>query len=195
MARRSYATQKLLDQVNALYPNRNKASDGWIGDAAHAERVSDHNPLPNGVVTAQDFTHDPNTLNCQWLADTLVQSGDPRIKYIIWNRRIWAGNWQVYTGSNPHDKHLHLSVKPPQSVYDNPTKWNLENSMQEQINELNKQLNQTNIYVGELQVQVAELTKQLDSTNGYLDKLTARVVKLEQGSLPSDGDYHLSKIE
>ena len=34
----------LLAKVNALSPNRNKTSDGGIGDAEHASRGSDHNP-------------------------------------------------------------------------------------------------------------------------------------------------------
>lgn len=107
----------LLGQLNTLAPRRNKASDGSIGDADHQNRTSDHNPWyppPNGgIVTARDFTHDPTYLNMQWVADTLVANRDPRIKYIIWNRRIWTPGtgWRAYTGGpNPHTTHLHLSV-------------------------------------------------------------------------------------
>lgn len=102
----------LLGQLNTMAPNRNKASDGSIGDPAHSSRVSDHNPDPLGVVRARDFTHDPaNGLNCNELANQLVASRDSRIKYIIWNDSIWQWNgWQEYTGTNPHTTHLHLSV-------------------------------------------------------------------------------------
>lgn len=103
----------LLGQLNARAPNRNKASDGSIGDADHQNRSSDHNPWYGpGIVTARDFTHDPGDLDCQWLANTLTDHRDPRIKYIIWNRRIWnpAVGWRAYTGANPHTSHLHLSV-------------------------------------------------------------------------------------
>jgi len=114
----------LLGQLNAKAPNRSKASDGSIGDAAHQTRDSDHNPWYGpGIVTARDFTHDPaGGLDGQWLADTLVHWRDPRIKYVIWNRRIldtrplldpWT--WQPYDGTNPHTHHVHLSVM------DNPT--------------------------------------------------------------------------
>ena len=107
----------LLGQLNAKAPNRSKASDGSIGDAAHQTRDSDHNPWYGpGIVTARDFTHDPaGGLDGQWLADTLVRFRDPRVKYIIWNRRIIdsmvdAWTWQPYSGINPHTHHVHLSV-------------------------------------------------------------------------------------
>lgn len=105
------------DQVNSRWPKRDKSSDGTIGDAAHGARKSDHNPDEDGIVKAIDITHDPDHgLNCGVLAETLRNSKDPRISYIIWNRRISNpavsdGSWRPYTGINPHDKHMHLSVK------------------------------------------------------------------------------------
>lgn len=123
---------KLLAQLNAMAPNRSKVSDGAIGDAAHATRDSDHNPwygpAADGmmIVTARDFTHDPaGGLDCQWLADRLTTSGDRRIKYVIWNRRIWQdGAWSAYSGINPHTAHLHLSVVAS-PVNDDVSSWNL----------------------------------------------------------------------
>lgn len=108
----------LRDQLNQLYPNRSKLSDGTIGDAAHAASVSDHNPNSDGVVTAFDGTHDPaHGIDIAVLAETLRVHRDPRIKYVIANRRIFAGNdgpspwvWRNYTGTDPHTNHLHLSV-------------------------------------------------------------------------------------
>lgn len=107
--------QQLLAQLNALAPKRSKLSDGAIGDAAHATRTSDHNPWyvlgGEHLVTARDFTHDPKGgLDCQKLANALTACGDKRIKYVIWNKRIWEGKWTAYDGPNPHTKHLHLSV-------------------------------------------------------------------------------------
>lgn len=122
--------QQLLRQLNALAPKRSKVSDGSIGDAAHASRSSDHNPwfkiAGQGIVTARDFTHDPkNGLDGNKLAEALVRSGDPRIKYIIWNRRIWQnGRWTAYNGSNPHSSHLHLSVVASARA-DSAAEWNL----------------------------------------------------------------------
>lgn len=118
----------LLNQLNTRAPGRSKVSDGSIGDAAHASRASDHNPNAAGVVTARDYTHDPaGGLDCHWLADTLVRSGDPRIKYLIWNRRIYTPGigWKPYTGPNPHTKHLHLSVHPG-ALGDQAQPWGLD---------------------------------------------------------------------
>jgi len=59
---------------------------------------------------------------------------NPRIKYLIWNRRIanslpiggapaWA--WRAYTGRNPHDRHCHVSVKAASNFYDDASSWPL----------------------------------------------------------------------
>ncbi len=119
--------ETLRNQINAAYPNRNKASDGTIGDAAHQKVTSEHNPNSAGVVTAMDITHDPaNGVDGQRLADQLMH--DPRTWYVIWNRNIAyePGNWLPYRGTNPHDKHVHISVKQNKANYDNAIKWNLE---------------------------------------------------------------------
>ncbi len=129
----------LRAQVNAAYPRRDKTSDGTIGDAAHASRSSDHNPWvkdgATGIVTALDITHDPeNGPNAGELAETLRASKDPRIKYIISNKRIvsstvtggkpaWA--WRKYTGSNPHNKHVHISVVSTKNKYDATDQWDI----------------------------------------------------------------------
>ena len=105
------------DQVNQKWPKRDRSSDGTIGDQAHAARKSEHNPDPvTGAVRAIDITNDPDHgLNCAELVESLRASKDPRIMYLIWNRKIWnpsvSADWRNYTGSNPHDKHLHMSVK------------------------------------------------------------------------------------
>jgi len=126
---------RLRLQINVRSPGRNKASDGTIGDAAHASRSSDHNPWVKdgsiGVVTACDVTHDPaGGCDAGVLADVLVASRDPRIKYVIWNRRICSGDagpqpwtWRKYTGTNPHDHHMHVSVKEGKASYDDVRDW------------------------------------------------------------------------
>lgn len=132
--------KKLREQINEAFPNRSKVSDGAIGDAAHASRDSDHNPWvkdgSQGVVTAIDITHHPATgFDANLLAAALVGGRDPRIKYVIWNKRIVknypsrgvaAWKWQPYTGKNAHSHHLHISVNADKSLYDSREEWDLD---------------------------------------------------------------------
>ena len=129
----------LRNQVNEAYPKRSKASDGTIGDSSHASRPSDHNPNSKGVVTALDLTHDPaNGFDAHKLANTLIANRHPNLEYVISNKRIagaWTNwRWQSYSGSNPHTKHIHVSVGDGRADgqalgnYDSTTKWNIGGS-------------------------------------------------------------------
>jgi hypothetical protein len=134
----------LRDQVNQMAPNRSKASDGTIGDERHCGGAGASDHCPNvqdgnvGVVTAMDITHDvQHGCDAGALAESIRASQDPRVKYIIWNRQIansspiqgqpaWA--WRAYTGSNPHNKHVHISVKATKQGpggYDTTSAWNI----------------------------------------------------------------------
>jgi len=131
----------MLKIINTLAPARKKHADGAIGDGLHQSKNSDHNPwvwdykTKKGIVTALDITHDPaGRCDCANLATSLVNSKDARIKYIIWNKKIihastvhggeaWA--WSPYTGANPHDKHIHISVKCQKEYYDDDALWHI----------------------------------------------------------------------
>lgn len=122
---------KLRNQINELSPNRNKASDGTIGDTAHSSRASDHNPDKGGVVRGMDITHDTaHGIDSEKLAEALLASRDPRVKYVISNRKIASGAggpkpwvWRKYTGKNPHNHHVHISVVPG-AAGDRDFAWN-----------------------------------------------------------------------
>lgn len=128
--RTAESLRTLRAQYDKLYPKRNKAADGTIGDAAHAKVQSDHNPDKNGVVRALDITHDPdNGLNIGVEAHKLVDSKDPRIYYIIANGRIWGyptKKWTDYTGSNKHFHHMHVSVVSNPDLYDSTKPWDIK---------------------------------------------------------------------
>lgn len=121
--------QKLYAQVNELVPGRSTEDDGSIGDSAHQATNSDHNP-DHGVVRALDLTHDPmGGFDSYEFARLLASKRDPRIQYIISNGRIsnpdvqyWK--WRPYDGKNPHDKHVHISVRDT-SEADTDTPWDL----------------------------------------------------------------------
>lgn len=127
---------QLRGEVNIKYPKRSKDSDGAVGDTSHASRSSDHNPWiadPPGphVVSAIDITHDPKGgFDSYAFAEWLRLEKDRRIKYVISNRRIFAGSlgpspwvWRAYSGANPHDHHVHISVKETKEFYDNQSPW------------------------------------------------------------------------
>lgn len=124
---------QLRKEANAKWPQRSKISDGTIGNAEHSARLSDHNPDTDGVVKALDLTHDPEKgLDSEQLAQLLIRSHDPRIKYVISNKKIASGNdgpspwkWRPYTGKNPHNHHVHVSVKANKVYFDAVETWNL----------------------------------------------------------------------
>lgn len=133
MARLAKSLETLRRQVNERWPNRDKSSDGWIGDPRHAGRTSDHNPNRYGVVTAIDLDADLSpTENIRVVVDALFASKDRRIKYIIFEGRITTSNalgeltgWKEYKGANPHDKHAHVSVSSVPLKYDDDSDWNI----------------------------------------------------------------------
>jgi hypothetical protein len=128
----SPALARLLKQVNERWPNRSKESDGTIGNAEHASRGSDHNRDERGYVCALDITHDPrHGFNSYAFAELLLAARDPRIEYVISNHKIASSHvlpwtWRKYRGANPHDHHVHISVKHDPKRCDDPSSWNLD---------------------------------------------------------------------
>jgi|GEM_PF-2611297 len=128
----------LFEEANRVAPGRNKAYDGTIGDAAHAARVSRHNPnkaKPVGVVCAGDITHDPaHGMDTYDLFNFLRLHPHPDLEYVISNRRVARRTngfkVEVYTGENAHDKHTHVAVgrgpdSAPTPPHDDLDGWNL----------------------------------------------------------------------
>jgi hypothetical protein len=117
MAKLCKAGQQLREQIDDAFPDRDRASDGWLGDAKHAARKSDHNPTAEGIVRAIDIDADLRSHKSEAfdLADQLrlLARSDKRISYIIFNGKIasWKRNykWRKYDGINPHKTHIHIS--------------------------------------------------------------------------------------
>jgi hypothetical protein len=127
-----------LTEADTLWPNRNKASDGIIGNTSHSSRISDHNPDSRGIVHAFDLTHDPSHgVDCSVLANHLRSQKDTRIRYVIWNGRLFRGPWsdavlagrakpwfwETYTGDNSHTKHMHVSIGYDRSAENDLRPW------------------------------------------------------------------------
>ena len=99
----------VLRQATAICPLRKKASDGLLPSAAHIHQNpnSDHN-----TGYAVDLTHDKlGGIDCFLLFQKL--QADPRVSYLIFQGKIWSREKGLrdYTGSNKHNKHLHISIK------------------------------------------------------------------------------------
>lgn len=113
------AGQQLREQFDDTYPDRDRTSDGWIGDVRHSARPSDHNPDAAGIVRAIDIDRDlsgkkkPDLMPD--LADQIrhAAKSDKRIAYVIFSGKIasprMGWRWRKYSGINPHTKHCHIS--------------------------------------------------------------------------------------
>lgn len=122
--RNAPALTAILADANRVAPNRSHASDGTIGDTAHAASKSDHNPDFDGVVHACDITHDPAHGMDTWywaqiVADRIRAGAEKRVKYLVSNdgtvdvifnpsvSLLWRQNG---TAKQDHRNHLHVSI-------------------------------------------------------------------------------------
>ena len=125
------AVTALGKQIEAAWPKRHGA-DGTVAGSGHAGwPASDHGIDPGGLVRAIDCGIYEN--QGRVLCEQLRQSRDPRLRYIIHDRRMlrtypkpgtvpWEWSW--YTGSNPHAGHVHVSVQRS-SLGDDGRPWNI----------------------------------------------------------------------
>jgi antitoxin component of RelBE/YafQ-DinJ toxin-antitoxin module len=131
----------LREQFNKRFPQRSTKSDGTIGNSAHADEISGHNPDRSGnaeykdgdsrnEVRAIDITAELNDRYGITMTDViesmLHQARYDRnfpFRYMIYNGWIYKrGNlWQRerYTGANKHDKHAHFSGDYSQTADNN----------------------------------------------------------------------------
>ena len=126
MARLCKGGVTLRDQVNRKWRKRDKRSDGWIGDRAHASRESDHNPNKGGVVHAIDIDENMgkgrnrNGRTAKRLVNQLLDyaasglAGASRLKYVVYENRIASGTyrktfWSWRHGNWGHEAHIHVS--------------------------------------------------------------------------------------
>lgn len=139
--------KQLFAEFDRIAPSRDKASDGDIGNTAHSETISDHNPDETGNVPIHDADHeneihavdvDNNLRESDLTMEKVVQfllgrcrSGkEKRLRYIIYNRRIWSvsSNWvqKTYTGASPHTEHAHFSASYTSALEASTASWHLE---------------------------------------------------------------------
>lgn len=139
--------RQLFAEFDRIAPARSKASDGSVGDTAHQEEVSDHNPDETGRVPI----HDADKINEVHAIDVTAKLNEPglemekvvqfllarcrsgaekRLRYIIYNRRIWSASsgWtqKIYTRASPHTEHAHFSASYETAHEASTASWHLE---------------------------------------------------------------------
>lgn len=129
----------LGDEANHANPNRDKASDGTLGDARHKARGadSDHNPWlvhkGIGVVRARDI--DASGLDLARAVErarvAAYRDQLPQLRgggYIIFAGKITKPDftgWAHYTGANPHVLMAHISVSTDPARFDDRRPWGI----------------------------------------------------------------------
>jgi len=115
--------------IDKRWPDRDRESDGWIGNDAHAMRRSDHNPNDRNRVDALDIDMYGGTTPLHRASIVAAAMLHPSINYVIFNRRIYDADDhfqpRVYNGINPHDKHCHYSIRQTVAAEMNLTRWTL----------------------------------------------------------------------
>jgi hypothetical protein len=137
----------LRGEFNAIAPGRDRSSDGSVGDLAHQNSQSDHNPDETGNVPIRDAdrVNEVHALDVdkdlrvpgldmeavvQFLLRRCRSGAEKRLRYIIFNRRIWSASssWrqQAYTGKNAHTEHAHFSSSYESGHEASTASWHLE---------------------------------------------------------------------
>lgn len=134
----------LRTEVNRLAPGRDQRSDGSVGDLAHQDSSSDHNPDETGETPYEDAdsTNEVHAIDLDasgpwpagWSMERIVQTVvmrhrnglDDRLQNVIYKRRIWSRSWgwtqRAYTGKNAHTEHAHFSARYT-TAQERDTRW------------------------------------------------------------------------
>ena len=120
---------RLRTQLNIKYPKRDKRSDGWIGDRAHSQRASFHNPDRYGWVHAIDIDENfgkgkwRNGRNAKKLTRQITKyaasglKGADRVLHVVYSGQVASGTykssfWKWRGKGYGHWEHIHVSFTP-----------------------------------------------------------------------------------
>lgn len=135
--------RNLRDQVNEAFPDRDKTTDGWIGDDAHRAHTSGHNPDDTpGSKPAWDGDPDSDPEVRAWDMDADLRDPDVStqdyidhltslpnlglvLRYVIFDRKIYHVRTgfqpEPYNEDDPHTNHVHHEGAKTQAGDENDT--------------------------------------------------------------------------
>lgn len=129
--REARSLQTLEDEIQEYFPG----TTTWeIGDKAHQNTWSDHNPNGSNVVCGKDILGDGG-LDLGDLCAHLIANPHPNLRYVIFNHKIYERSNgfkpKPYKGKSGHETHLHGSVgNGPDgrstTGYDNTMSWKIK---------------------------------------------------------------------
>lgn len=141
----------LRAEFDAVAPDRDRGSDGSIGDSNHTS-ASDHTPDEDSDILRDHDADDKNEVHAldidssgpwpggpAWfdaavkgIVDRHRRGEDDRLKYVIWNKQIanreienWK--WRPYHGtSDDHTGHVHFSARYTTAQESNTDPWGVD---------------------------------------------------------------------
>lgn len=180
--------QNLRDQMNSAFPDRDKTSDGTIGDAAHQAETSGHNPDDtagsraewNGdpdstpEVRAWDMDSDLRSpgVTAQQVVDHIrhLPSVSSVLRYMIYNRKIYkaSNGWAAedYTGPSAHTEHIHFSGAYSQAADNNTSfDYRLEDLMaiSDDVAKISGQVEYNRKVLGNIQLALTAIAGKVDA--------------------------------
>jgi hypothetical protein len=144
--RPAHASLLIKQEVLNLRPQLDPAGFGMIGDHAHSQRISDHNPelhfqdgKPYWIVRAIDIPLEVGDGNRRFAEAMRKEAKGSRkrrphpafgtVGYIISDSRIASHrthwNWVDYNGPDPHTGHVHLSWGRRPAAFDSTAPFHL----------------------------------------------------------------------
>ncbi|MBM2622588.1 hypothetical protein JIG36_44505 [Actinoplanes sp. LDG1-06] len=138
---------RLRAEFNELAPRRRKGAEGTIGDENH-DSTSDHTPDEDSKFLRHRDADDVNEVHAldvdselrlpavsmetvvQFLLGRCRSGAERRLRYIIFNERIWeaSNDWKRadYDGDDPHTNHAHFSASYKTELEASTASWHLE---------------------------------------------------------------------